>query len=145
MDEALEYYEKSLNYAANDDLKSSAFHNIGNVYFDKKDFQKSIDAYKRSLKYNPDNPDTRKNLLMAKEMLQQQKNQQQNQQQNQKQDQNQNQEKIKTSTRSRIRKILMIKTKIKIRMTKILHRKMTNRIIKNPIKIMKITRKEINL
>lgn len=67
---------------------SSVYHNLGNNYLKDKQFENSIEAYKKALKLKPDAEDTRYNLSYAMKKLQQQQQQQQNQQQ-------QNQEKRK--------------------------------------------------
>lgn len=58
--------------------KAKAYHNLGNTWLQKKDYQKSIDAYKNALKNNPADEDTRYNLAYAQKKLEEQnkKNQQ---------------------------------------------------------------------
>ncbi|MFC1733150.1 tetratricopeptide repeat protein [candidate division KSB1 bacterium] len=64
---------------------AKAYHNLGNSYLEQKKFKEGINAYKNSLKLNPNDVDTKYNLAYAQRML----NQQQQQQQNKDQDQNQ--------------------------------------------------------
>ncbi|MFZ1257783.1 MAG: tetratricopeptide repeat protein, partial [Saprospiraceae bacterium] len=40
--EAGDYYEKSLQEAESDKAKSKAFYNLGNAYFEQKNYEKSI-------------------------------------------------------------------------------------------------------
>ena len=74
---------------------SDCFHNSGNLALKQKKYQEAVDAYKESLRLEPDNFETKSNLAYAQKMLkeqQQQQQQQQNQQDNQnQQDQNQQQ------------------------------------------------------
>ena len=74
---------------------SDCFYNSGNLALKQKKYQEAVDAYKESLRLEPDNFETKSNLAYAQKMLkeqQQQQQQQQNQQDNQnQQDQNQQQ------------------------------------------------------
>lgn len=87
--------------------KHMAYHNMGNVYMQRKEWQQAIEAYKESLRNDPNDEETRYNLALAKEMLkkdpqqqeqneddqdQQQQDQQENQDQNQDQDQGENEQ-----------------------------------------------------
>ncbi len=97
VDEALEQFEK---LAANESDKarlSELYHNIGNCHYVKNEYDKSIDAYKKSLRANPANNATRYNLVAAQKMKDkkddnQDKQNQQQQQQDQQQQQQQNQQ-----------------------------------------------------
>lgn len=76
---------------------SDYYHNLGNVYLKQKNWQGAVDAYKNSLRRNPDDLDTKTNLAYAQKMLKDQQNQQNQNQQNQNdqdqnKDQNQNQD-----------------------------------------------------
>ncbi|MCQ2265580.1 MAG: VWA domain-containing protein [Bacteroidales bacterium] len=90
--ERYEEAEKYFSNVANDknvgkDLRGRAYHNYGNSLLKQEKYKESIDAYKKALKLNPKDMNTKYNLEYArKKMIQQQ--QQQNNQQNQ--DQNQN-------------------------------------------------------
>lgn len=76
-------------------LSAKAFYNIGNAQFQQNKLQEAISAYKRSLELNPDDPDTKHNLELAraklKENAQKQPQENQQQQQNQQNQQQQNQ------------------------------------------------------
>ncbi|MDR3308804.1 MAG: tetratricopeptide repeat protein [Tannerella sp.] len=65
---------------------SQVFHNMGNVGMKAKEYQKSIEAYKQSLRLNPADDETRYNLALAQKLLQQQQQDQQDQNQDQDQD-----------------------------------------------------------
>ena len=101
-DEAVRHYESVTESARDNVTRARAFHNLGNAHFQNQKYKESIDAYKNALRLNPDDMDTRRNLVNALRRLppppppqsqqgdsQQQKDQ--NQQQNQQQQQQQNQ------------------------------------------------------
>ncbi|MDR1951826.1 MAG: tetratricopeptide repeat protein [Bacteroidales bacterium] len=75
--------------------KANAYHNLGNSFVQKEDYENGIKAYKESLKLNPNDNDTKYNLAYALQKMQQEQQQQQqdqNQQNDQKQDQQQQQQ-----------------------------------------------------
>ncbi len=74
------------NTNLSDKVKSKAYHNLGNSMMQQNKYPEAIDAYKKSLKANPSDMDTKYNLEYAKQKLYAQQQQQQ-QQQNQQQDQ----------------------------------------------------------
>ena len=79
---------------------SSVYHNMGNAQLKNKDYEQSVESFKKALKLDPKAEDSRYNLSYALQKLKQEKQQQQQQQQqdkkqDQKQDQKQNQEKKK--------------------------------------------------
>ena len=71
---------------------SDCFHNSGNLALKQKKYQEAVDAYKESLRLEPDNFETKSNLAYAQKMLKEQQQQQQQQQQNQQDNQNQDQQ-----------------------------------------------------
>ncbi|MBT8186056.1 MAG: tetratricopeptide repeat protein [Croceitalea sp.] len=60
--------------------KHKAFHNMGNVFMKNKEYEKAVEAYKESLRNNPNDEETRYNLALAKEMLKKQQDEQKNDQ-----------------------------------------------------------------
>lgn len=64
-DEAAESYAQVANTISDKDTLHKAWHNIGNCYLQKKDFPQAVEAYKKSLKYNPKDEETRYNLAYA--------------------------------------------------------------------------------
>ena len=66
--------------------KAAAYYNIGNTFMKENKFQESVDAYKNSLRLNPDDANAKYNLEYARKKLKEQQQQQQNQDQNQDQD-----------------------------------------------------------
>lgn len=73
---------------------ASIYHNLGNSYFAMNKLDKSIEAYKNSLRNNPEDHETRYNLIAALKKRKQQQDQQQKQDQN-KDQQNQNKDQNK--------------------------------------------------
>ncbi|SUB78604.1 tetratricopeptide repeat protein [Porphyromonas macacae] len=72
--EAVNYLE-SLSNVQNltNEERAHVFHNIGNAFMKQKDFAKSVEAYKMSLRLNPNDDETRYNLVLAQKQLQQNK------------------------------------------------------------------------
>lgn len=72
------------------------YHNLGNIGMQNKEYAKSVEAYKQSLRLNPKDDETRYNLALAQKLLEDQQNEDQNQddqdKDDQQQDQNQNEE-----------------------------------------------------
>ncbi len=86
-EEAIKQYLDAANSAQNNQLKSHAYHNLGNAYFNNQDFKNSIDAYKNALRLDPQDIDTKQNLALAqRKLIQQQQQQQQSQPQNENQE-----------------------------------------------------------
>lgn len=82
-------------------LASKAYYDLGNIFYNQKNYAQSIEMYKNALRRNPDDDQARQNLRLAQKQLQNQQNQQQNQdnkqdnKDQQKQNQDQNKEKNK--------------------------------------------------
>ena len=93
-EEAVSQYSAIAEAGSNPEIKSKAYYNLGNAHFQQEEFDKSIEAYKKSLRINSQDEDTRKNLLTAMQRLrqQQQQQQQQKQQQDQKEENEQKEE-----------------------------------------------------
>ncbi|MGB6152414.1 MAG: tetratricopeptide repeat protein [Pricia sp.] len=49
--------------------KHLAYHNMGNVFMKRKEYEKAVEAYKEALRNDPTDEETRYNLALAKEML----------------------------------------------------------------------------
>ncbi|MCF0204736.1 MAG: aerotolerance regulator BatC [Muribaculaceae bacterium] len=73
-------------------IAARAFYNMGNIAFNKEDYQKSVENYKNCLRRTPDDDQARENLRLAQKKLQEQQQNQQNQNQNQDQQQQQQQQ-----------------------------------------------------
>lgn len=70
--------------------RARSLYNIGNSLFKGDKLQESVEAYKQSLKLNPNDEDARYNLEMARRKLKQQEQQKKQQKQDKKQDQQEN-------------------------------------------------------
>ncbi len=73
-DKAAEQFEVLAETNKDNEHLAKVYHNLGNSQFALKKYEKSINSYKQSLKLNPDDNETRYNLIAAMKMLQQQKN-----------------------------------------------------------------------
>ena len=71
---------------------AKTYHNTGVVYHMCDQYDKAVEAYKQALRNNPQDDETRYNLILAQRMLDQQQQQQQDQQDQQQQDQQQDQQ-----------------------------------------------------
>ena len=92
-EESFGHYKTASVKSNNESIEHQAFHNIGNVYMQRKEYENAVQAYKEALKRNPDDDETRYNYALAKKMLEdEQQNQDQDQKQNQEQQQDQKQD-----------------------------------------------------
>jgi len=64
-DQAAQNFAVVANSVSDKDTLHQAWHNIGNCYLQKKEYQQAVDAYKKSLKFNPKDEETRYNLAYA--------------------------------------------------------------------------------
>ena len=87
---AVAQFENAAKAETNPLRKSKAYHNMGVICQTKKMFAEAIEAYKQSLRLNPDDDETRYNLELCKR---QQKNQDQQQDKNKQDDKQQEQQK----------------------------------------------------
>ena len=88
-------YKKALKIDASKENKHKGFHNLGNTYMQKEDYQNAVNAFRSALLNNPNDEETRYNYVLAKELLKKQnqnkdKNKEQKNQKDQK-DKNQDQ------------------------------------------------------
>jgi tetratricopeptide (TPR) repeat protein len=73
--------------------KARAYHNLGNSELMQQKLDESIESYKKALRENPSDLETKYNLAYAQMLKKQQEQQQQQQQQNKDQNKDQNQDK----------------------------------------------------
>jgi len=84
MEESGKRFAELIAEAPDDSEEAKLLHNLGNVLLNGQKYQEAAEAYKKSLRLNPEDEDTRYNLAYALEKLrEQQQQQQQNQDQNQ--------------------------------------------------------------
>ena len=79
---AVEQYENASKLETNPLRKAQAFHNIGVVCQSHKMYGEAIEAYKNALRLNPNDDETRYNLVLCKHQKQKQDQNRQNQQGN---------------------------------------------------------------
>ncbi|MFK8044293.1 MAG: tetratricopeptide repeat protein [Crocinitomicaceae bacterium] len=92
-DKAIEHYESIVEKGKTKSLNADIYHNIGNCYVMKNEFEAAIQAYKNSLKLNPFAEDTRYNLAFAMKILEEQKKKEEkNQEQKENSDQDEKNE-----------------------------------------------------
>ncbi len=86
-EDAINQLQALENQTTDKEKLSKIQHNIGNSYLGLKDLDKGIDAYKKALKNNPMDDETRYNLIAAMKMKQQEDEKKQDQDKEQQKDQ----------------------------------------------------------
>lgn len=87
-DQAAEQFEVVAKSVDNPDTVHKAWHNFGNAKLQQKNYEEAVSGYKKALRMNPKDEETRYNLAYAQRKLkEQQKNQSKNQDQKKNQDQ----------------------------------------------------------
>ena len=76
---AVEQFQNAAGLETNPLRKSQAFHNIGVICQTHKQYGEAIEAYKNALRLNPNDDETRYNLVLCKHQKQKQDKNQQNQ------------------------------------------------------------------
>lgn len=85
--DAMEQFEAASKVEKDKKKLSQIYHNMGVILQSSKQYPQCIEAYKKALRNNPADDETRYNLALAHKLLKdQQQNQDQNKQQEQKQD-----------------------------------------------------------
>lgn len=87
--EAMEQYEAASRIEKDKNKLAQIYHNMGVILQSSKQLPQSIEAYKKALRNNPKDDETRYNLALAQKQLKDQQQQNQNQEKDQKQDQKQ--------------------------------------------------------
>lgn len=64
-DEAVKHFEKAATSSSDPHMRANAFHNLGNSYFKQGEYAKSVEAYKNALRLNPNDYETKTNLIQA--------------------------------------------------------------------------------
>lgn len=73
-DEAIQQFFRTQKFSKDKSEKHSAFHNMGNVYMKKKQYDKALKSYKSALRNNPSDDKTRYNYALAKSLIEKEKN-----------------------------------------------------------------------
>lgn len=84
--DAMEQFEAASKVEKDKKKLSQIYHNMGVILQSSKQYPQCIEAYKKALRNNPADDETRYNLALAQKLLKDQQNQDQNKQQEQKQD-----------------------------------------------------------
>lgn len=79
-EDAARYFSQAADKSATKQLKSEAFHNLGNAHLKNQKLEEAIAAYKNALINDPQNEDSRYNLAYAMQQQQQQQEQEQQEQ-----------------------------------------------------------------
>jgi tetratricopeptide (TPR) repeat protein len=90
-DDAINQFDLISKQANTKEQLGASYHNLGNAYLQKKEYEKSVEAYKQALRNTPSDMDTKYNLAYAQGQLK--KQQQQQQQEDKDKDKNENEEK----------------------------------------------------
>lgn len=92
-EQAAQAYEAiSSDESLSPEQRAAVYHNLGNIAMQSKAYDKAVEAYKQSLICNPDDDDTRYNLVLAQKQLKKNNQSQQGGQGEQNQQQNDQQE-----------------------------------------------------
>ena len=121
-DDAISNYQRGLNYVKKEDRHLFEY-NIGNSYYQKKDYRNAINSYIKTLRLNPKDINSKKNLELARKKLkekmqqekkhQQQKSKQKKSNKNQKgQKEQQNNQKKEQANQQQNKKSQQTKTKL---------------------------------
>lgn len=92
LDQAAAQFDVVSQTVSDKDTLHRALHNLGNCRLKQENWQAAVDAYKRSLKVDPKDEDTRYNLAYALKKLKEQQKKDQNNKNQQQQQQQQQQE-----------------------------------------------------
>lgn len=92
-DKAMQMYAKAAAYERNPKIRARIFHNMGFVEQKKQNYDQAIAYYKKALRNDPTNDDTRYNLALCQHMKKSGKGGQQNKKQQQQKQKQQGQNK----------------------------------------------------
>jgi len=82
-EEAAEEFQKATAGSMENIEKAKVFHNLGNAQLQAQKLEEALNAYKQSVRLNPNDEETLHNLMMTQQMIKMQQQQQQQQQQSQ--------------------------------------------------------------
>lgn len=74
--EAFGRFKEAGELAIDKKKKHKAFHNMGNVFMKRKEYEKAVEGYKQALRNDPTDEETRYNLALAKELLKKEQDEQ---------------------------------------------------------------------
>ena len=99
--EAIPQYELTAETAKDKFTKAEAHHNIGNALMESKNYQGAVDAFKNSLRNNPNDDETRYNLAVAQKLLEKDENKDKSKDKNKDKDKDKNENKSKDKNKDK--------------------------------------------
>ncbi len=93
--EAARFFDKAGKLSENEKVKDKSFFNEGNVWLQKKKYEKAIESYKKALRNNPEDEEARYNLAIAMDKLKKQQKKNKKNKKNNKKNKNKNKKKDK--------------------------------------------------
>ena len=93
--EAARFFKKAAKIAENKEVKDKSYFNEGNVWLQKKKYEKAIESYKNALRNNPSDEEARYNLAIAMDKLKKQQKKNKKNKKNNKKDNKKNKDKDK--------------------------------------------------
>ena len=97
---AMKCFQNSAQLHTDKQRKAQAYHNMGVILQQKKQFGEAAEAYKAALRNNPKDNETRYNLALCLKQMKNQQNQNQNQKKDENKDKNKDKEKEKNENKN---------------------------------------------
>ena len=97
---AMKCFQNSAQLHTDKQRKAQAYHNMGVILQQKKQFGEAAEAYKAALRNNPKDNETRYNLALCLKQMKNQPKQNQNQKKNENKDKNKDKEKEKNENKN---------------------------------------------
>jgi tetratricopeptide (TPR) repeat protein len=103
-EDAINQFNSIADLEISKEEKARIYHNIGNSLMQSEKYKESIDAYKKALRNNPNDMDTKYNLVYAQKKLDEQQKQEQNQDKDKDKNEDQDQDKDKDQNQDQDKK-----------------------------------------
>jgi Ca-activated chloride channel family protein len=95
LEEAQIFYKNSSSLTENDNQKAESFYNEGNSQLLSEDLEKAIESYKKSLRLQPENYNTKHNLALAQSLKKKQEKKEEEKEEENKEEKNEKKEQEK--------------------------------------------------
>ena len=95
LEEAEIFYKNSSSLTENDNQKAESFYNEGNSQLLSEDLEKAIESYKKSLRLQPENYNTKHNLALAQSLKKKQEKKEEEKEEENKEEKNEKKEQEK--------------------------------------------------
>ena len=95
LEEAEMFYKNSSSLTENDNQKAESFYNEGNSQLLSEDLEKAIESYKKSLRLQPENYNTKHNLALAQSLKKKQEKKEEEKEEENKEEKNEKKEQEK--------------------------------------------------